>query len=67
MHEIRKQIKDFMTYLSLEKNYSENTIFNYKLWFEKFLVFIEIIQKKEYVEEVTHKDILDFRAFLLSE
>jgi len=67
MHEIRKQIKDFMTYLSLEKNYSENTIFNYNLWFEKFLNFIEVVKKKKYIEEVAHRDILDFRAFLLSE
>ncbi len=66
-HEIKYYVNLFLENLESEKNYSENTISNYKLWFEKFIGFMQVIQNKHFIEDLTVEDILLYRSFLKSE
>lgn len=67
MHDLQEYVRLFLEYLKLEKNYTENTLSNYKLWFDKFLWFMTVIQWKKFVEDITPEDIFAFRVFLRSE
>jgi len=67
MHSIREYVDLFIDYLSLEKNFSENTISNYRLWLKKMVDFMEIAQNKKNIEEIKSMDILSYRSFLNSE
>jgi len=55
MNKLSEQIDYFLTYLELEKNYSEQTIRNYRFWLYRI---------RDYLEAM---DITKFRSFLHSE
>lgn len=64
---IKENIDLFISYLKLEKNYSELTIRNYKFWLGRFADYIEAIENKIYIEQIEAMDITKFRSFLYSE
>lgn len=64
---IKENIDLFISYLELEKNYSELTIRNYKFWLGRFADYIEAIENKIYIEQIEAMDITKFRSFLYSE
>lgn len=67
MHNLQEYIKIFLNYLEVEKNYSPRTIESYWLWLKRFSDFLQVVQKKENIEDIDILDILNFRSFLLSE
>ena len=67
MHNLQEYMKIFLNYLEVEKNYSPRTIESYWLWLKRFSDFLQVVQKKENIEDIDILDILNFRSFLLSE
>lgn len=57
---LQKLIDDYMNYLEYEKNSSENTIKNYKLWLDRFLEYAGNID----IKEIDKFLVLDFRKQL---
>jgi site-specific recombinase XerD len=60
-------VRHFLDYISLEKNFTQNTIESYTLWMKKFVDFMLVIQQKKFIEEIVPNDIFSFRAFLMAE
>jgi len=67
MNKISEQMNYFLSYLELEKNYSEQTIKNYRFWLYRIRDYLEAIENKIYIEEIEAMDITNFRSFLYSE
>ena len=67
MHNISENIKIFLNYLELDKNYSKETISNYGLWLNRFADYIEAVEWKNNIEQIEAMDITKFRSFLNSE
>jgi len=67
MNKISEQMDYFLSYLELEKNYSEQTIKNYRFWLYRIRDYLEAIENKIYIEEIEAMDITKFRSFLNSE
>ena len=67
MHDLQEYVRHFLDYISLEKNFSQNTIESYTLWMKKFVDFMLVIQQKKFIEEIVPNDIFSFRAFLMAE
>ena len=67
MHDISENIKIFLNYLELDKNYSKETISNYGLWLNRFADYIEAVEWKNNIEQIEAMDITKFRSFLNSE
>lgn len=67
MNNISKCINDYLNYISIEKNYSKQTIVNYWLWLNRFSQYLQAIENKIYIEDIEAMDISRFRSFLHSE
>jgi len=67
MNSISENVKKFIDYLNIEKNYSQNTINNYSFWLNRLSVYLEVIKNKKFIEEIEAMDIFEFRSFLYSE
>jgi site-specific recombinase XerD len=67
MHDLQEYVRHFLDYISLEKNFTQNTIESYTLWMKKFVDFMLVIQQKKFIEEIVPNDIFSFRAFLMAE
>jgi site-specific recombinase XerD len=67
MHDLQGYVRHFLDYISLEKNFTQNTIESYTLWMKKFVDFMLVIQQKKFIEEIVPNDIFSFRAFLMAE
>lgn len=60
MAEVEKYLKDYFTYLEVEKNRSPKTRENYERYLKEFLKFSEVSKASEITEDVVR----DFRVFL---
>jgi site-specific recombinase XerD len=65
--EIRKLLDQFLSYLLIEKNYSKNTLENYKIWLEKFVNWLEYFKKINDISQLEVIHLFNFREFLLQE
>jgi len=60
MAEVEKYLKDYFTYLEVEKNRSPKTRENYERYLKEFLKFTKISR----VNEITEEAVRDFRVYL---
>ncbi len=67
MNNIQQSLNNFLEYLDIEKNYSKQTINNYWLWLNRFSQYLQVIEKKIYIEDIEAMEISRFRSFLHSE
>ena len=67
MNNLIENIEKFLIYLDIDKNYSPETLKNYKLWLYRFANFLEVFYWKKNIEEIKAMDVSLFRSFLHSE
>jgi len=67
MDNIQLHLNYFLDYLKIEKNYSKHTIDNYWFWLNRFNQYLQIIEKKQYIQDIKSIEISRFRSFLHSE